>query len=54
MVKKATNKKKPMGVQAAMMMAVKPKDPEDMSLAERMHAKFGKDLPIKSSIFSGK
>lgn len=44
-------KAKPMGAAQATM---KQKDPEDMTLRERMAAKLGKEATMQSSIFNGK
>ena len=48
---KKPRKPRQMGAAEATM---KQKEPEEMSLRERMAAKFGKDMPMQSSLLSGK
>lgn len=50
--KKGGDKSKNAPVKAA--ATTQPKDPSDMTLLERMQARLGKDMPMQSSLFSGK
>lgn len=50
-VRKASKKR---SMAAAAAESIKPKNPDEMTLRERMAGRFGKDMPMQSSLLSGR